>query len=295
MADVRSMLCSLGSRVVPELAISGRRAAVARRLLPPARGQVVTRTMAGVEVQVGDASEAERFLAHWHRPLVRGYERSPLGRVLAGAASPGAFVDVGANLGMYALLAVAAGWETVRVEPDDRLRAHHERNPALGPFLPVALAAGTGTAAFFADAENLGAASLVSASGAPGAVGQQVQLGTADEALRPLLGSDGAVLLKVDVEGAEVDTIEGARSLLAEVAPVVWCEVRGTESTRAPSTDVGVIERLAAAGYDVARVDDGTLVPVTAGRVAGVYDLVGLPAAGASAALGQWIRTTRLL
>lgn len=287
----RAAACAALSRLVPEVALDGRRSSLALALAPPAAGRVARVRCGPVTVLVGDGTEEERVLHHWSRPLLRHYQRSLLGRALVLGAGGGTFVDVGANLGVYSAIAAGAGWEVVRYEPDARLRPHHERNPSLGAFHPVALAAAPGRRPFFAEGAARGAASLVATpSGGGPAAGpgdeDVVVTETADAAVLPeVRGSSAPTLVKVDVEGAEGEVVGGAGALLAEVRPVLWCEVRGRASTRAPATDALVTGALPA-GYRVLACADDHLRPWTGPGAGGVYDIVAVPDTGPSAGFG---------
>jgi hypothetical protein len=62
-----------------------------------------------------------------------------------------------------------------------------------------------------------------------------------DDLLRQLPAPD---VVKIDVEGAEIELLSGAARLLAEVRPKIACEV-------APANAEAVHARLVAAGYSL--------------------------------------------
>lgn len=168
------------------------------------------------------------------------------------------FVDVGSNIGAYALWAAEAGAEVIAIEPDPVTADTLRRNVALNDF-PIevrecALSArpGTLTLTLGQDCTNhviLGA----------DRVGRTVVAQTLDE----IVGDRSVAGVKVDVEGAERLVLAGAARALAEqridVLQLEWNEQsRNTMGeTREP-----VAELLRGHGYRFMRPDaDGVLVP----------------------------------
>ena len=153
------------------------------------------------------------------------------------AAGPGAVaLDVGANVGAYALLLggwVRPGGRVYAFEPAPEafagLTAHVELNGLEDAVtcVPAAAAARTGTATLAVD--GLSGANRLDAS----AAGEQVETVTIDdfcrrEGIRPSF-------IKIDVEGAELDVLRGARetiraggaelALFVEMHPTIWAEM----------------------------------------------------------------------
>jgi FkbM family methyltransferase len=143
---------------------------------------------------------------------------------LLGWLRPGmTVVDAGAHVGQYTLLASGA------VKPAGRVIAF-EPHPVLGPVLrrnvrragctnvtvsPLALGRASGGGALvLLPAANFGGSSLRPDGAATGHPRAAVQVSTLDEALFHL-GAPTVDLIKLDVEGAELDVIEGARRTLA--------------------------------------------------------------------------------
>jgi FkbM family methyltransferase len=160
------------------------------------------------------------------------------------------FVDVGANAGYYTLLAsriVGNDGAVVALEPSPRVRERLERNVRLNDLRNVtiraqALAAEEGEAPLFVseDPNNSGIASLRPGAGRAAAP-QMVAATTLDEIAEEL---DRPIdLLKVDVEGAELEVFAGGgRTLSGPDAPAIVFETFG---------DTGVFEALGKAGYEV--------------------------------------------
>jgi FkbM family methyltransferase len=179
----------------------------------------------------------------------------------------GLFVDVGANIGWFALQAARAGQveQVLAVEPDvlnhALLRRNIEANGLGGRVLPVACALGDAPGlarlSVYKDS-NLGKHSLVVDHGHGGCWvpvlpldGLLASLGLAD---RPLAA------LKVDVEGFEPRVFAGAARALARCATVL-VEL-SPELSRAGGLDVAaVLDRLQAAGFEPQAWDQAAPLP----------------------------------
>lgn len=168
------------------------------------------------------------------------------------ALKPGATaIDVGANVGVYAITAalrVGAGGRVIAVEADaeylPRLRAGLERNGLENTEL-IAAAAGEADGEVELTIAADGAFSSVkplvayAASGATRRVRQRRLDSIWDEA-----GQPDVAFVKIDVEGAEVDVIAGAERLLRRCSPALVVEVRPEQ------TEAEVQRRLGALGYE---------------------------------------------
>lgn len=215
------------------------------------------------EVPLGERS---RILAHLH---VYGSSKAVYGnppdwpemevwrRVLRAGDL---FVDVGANIGAYSVLAAELGAEVVALEPGpealDHLRANVARNGY--PVRVLAAAAGErpGRSAFTSD-RDMGNRLV---RGEDAGAGVTVPVVTIDS----LVGDRRVAGLKVDVEGAERLVLEGARRALAErridLLQIEWndCSERFFGEGREP-----VARLLRSLGYELLRPTPGVqLVPV---------------------------------
>lgn len=150
------------------------------------------------------------------------FETREVRAVLACVPEGGTVVDVGANVGYYTLVMARRVGPLGRVhafEPDPDLARHLERHlelNGLGDRVEVhrsALAARSGTARFLrADDANRGGGTLFHYSDL-GGESIEVEVDTLDAAAdRSALQS--VDLLKLDVEGGEVDVLAGAAGLL---------------------------------------------------------------------------------
>ncbi len=153
-------------------------------------------------------------------------------RAFAVAVSPGATVyDVGANVGIYTLLASLRAGPSGRVyafEPAERnlryLHRHVALNQAQNCFILETTVSNTdGTRRF-------SAATWDSSMGRLSPNGELLVPSTTldtcvygEKTLRP------PGIIKIDVEGAEWEVLQGANRILAEFHPAVFLEVHGTQ------------------------------------------------------------------
>jgi len=211
-----------------------------------------------MRLEVDESHDSERLLSYAADAVLAKIRRSPLGRhILATfARGAGGFVDIGANLGLYSLLARVAGADnTIVFEPEPRHAAFLARNGAhFDHVYDCALSSRSGPAELHvAVADQPGVSSLSASPGEDIYAGSTVvQARTLDEvvALTPSAGWDRVRLVKIDVEGHEVETVRGMSRFLRDGGcPEVWCEVRGPYSRRAPDTWVDVTMLMHEAGY----------------------------------------------
>jgi FkbM family methyltransferase len=189
--------------------------------------------------------------------LTGGY--APLEAALVRAVLPagGTFVDVGANIGFFTLLAAArvgAAGRVVALEPHPEIAAVLRGNVAMNALpnvqvmqLAAADAAGTATLAGF-EGGNWGVSTIAHGS-AEGAPAFEVRCAPLDEVLREA-GVQTAELVKVDVEGAEPRVLRGMRDglragryhrVLVELHPWEWAD--------APAEFGEMAEEMRTAGY----------------------------------------------
>jgi FkbM family methyltransferase len=270
MTALDMVRATLGA-VPVSVSVTGRRKKLLLSMLDPvfsrrAPGQV--RTRYGT-IAVDGSSGSQRVIAYAFGNLMRGYEVSELGRYIEAFDKGGeaVFVDVGANLGMYSLLAAKAGFRTIVVEPEPGHSAFLLRNAHLfTQVCPVALADMEGEAQFFVASEtNLGASSMVSTAGASIYSHATMVKVTTFSSLAGQLAVDPARirLVKIDVEGAEAAAVRGMKDFLDRGwRPEIWCEVRGMGSGRAPGSYRAVHELLSARGYRPFSTD-GAISPVS--------------------------------
>jgi FkbM family methyltransferase len=154
----------------------------------------------------------------------------------------GTFVDIGANVGGYSLRAASWDMKVYAFEPNPHnlalLRRNIEINRASVNVLPFALGARAGKASL----SPVGGVSRIVKED-----GVEVEMRTLDSFELP-----GADLLKVDVEGYELEVIRGAKKTLEKYHPVVMIEMHywaGAES------EAELFEILKGLGYRLEYID----------------------------------------
>jgi FkbM family methyltransferase len=168
----------------------------------------------------------------------------------------GLFVDVGANVGTYAIWAAELGAEVIALEPACDTFALLEENIALNGYPVRAVQAAAGDhCGWTRFTSGLDTGNSMSCDGA-----MVTRLLSVDS----LIGSRPVAGMKVDVEGFEIDVLRGAGRALAEhrigLIQIEWNEM----STFAVGTDrQPIAELLAGHGYQLYRPDaEGHLIPV---------------------------------
>lgn len=186
------------------------------------------------------------------------YERNVL-RAFRDAVHAGATVyDIGANVGLYSLLASMRAGTTGCVyafEPVERNLAYLKRHIRLNNaencrILEAAVADVEGKTRFAQSPHGHSMGRLASNGNL------EVGCVTVDGCIYGPTGLRPPNVLKIDVEGAEREVLRGARRSLAEFHPTVFLEVHGTEQHR------DCRDFLRSVGYDVKE---------TYGRLAGVW------------------------
>ncbi|HEY8739381.1 MAG TPA: FkbM family methyltransferase [Candidatus Dormibacteraeota bacterium] len=160
-------------------------------------------------------------------------------------------VDAGANVGEYTLLAAQGAGPTGRVlavEPNPLAAERLRRNLNLNRLDTVTVAACAvgrvaGAATLSYHPEDLRTGRILELVGGPEEAGMRQQ----EVPMRPLadlvseLGWDRIDAIKVDVEGAEADALQGAADLIEASRPAILFEVngirQGADGWRSPAID----------------------------------------------------------
>jgi FkbM family methyltransferase len=167
------------------------------------------------------------------------------------------FVDVGANIGCYAVLAAELGAEVIAVEPAADTFALLRENIALNGYeiraVQAAAGARAGTARF---TSGLDCANQFSPAG---------QAETALVTVDSLLGGRAAAGMKIDVEGFELEVLRGcAQALAAHRIALIQLEWNATSQAALGTDRTPVADLLEGHGYLLCRPDaQGHLVPLT--------------------------------
>ena len=189
-------------------------------------------------------------------------ERSSM-RFLLDFLHPGdTMIDVGANVGTYSLLATTIDdVSVVAFEPSglthDRARRNFELNRVEGRVRLMRQAVGA-TSGVAVISVGLGPQNKVLG---PADSGEEVPMATLDDLLPSTPGP--VSLVKVDVEGGELDVLAGGQRLIERDAPALILEVNDAAGTERQLKELGY----ECYSYDA---DSGLLRPTT------VYDHVGL-------------------
>ena len=265
------------------IAVAGRKRNLVFGILDPlfksvSREDVISTSCGKMELDWNHAPE--RLLSYLFQNILRYYESSELGVYLRDVAAPGdTFVDIGANLGFYSLVAKGLGFHTVAVEPEPRHSAFLKRNSALfGTVLDVALSDRPGELPLYYNPENPGATSLFATS--MYVKGDQcVPVRTfSDLVTQGDVGDPKRIrVIKIDVEGLEGQVVEGMKGFLATgQTPYIWCEVRGDLSGRNGGNYRFVYEVLSGFGYQMRESGSRQIVSIDDERLSQrtVFDLL---------------------
>jgi FkbM family methyltransferase len=169
----------------------------------------------------------------------------------------GAVYDVGANCGWFAVRAARAGRTVRAFEPVPATAEYAERNLGRIPGADtrvvraaVADAPGSATIHLYSSSGNNSLHERTLPAGHPlrrtGAIGVSVVR------LDDLVGSEGfpaPALIKIDVEGAELAVLRGARETLARHRPLVVMEWAESTSRDAGHARAAIVAELRGAGY----------------------------------------------
>lgn len=196
----------------------------------------------------------ERVLEVIHE--IRG--ENPEYEVMKSLLSDGdTFVDVGANFGTFSLLAsriVGASGNVIAVEPQERLAAMIEESLMLSEIQHckverVACGSASGERILLVPADDSGRAGFFAGfSGRPGHAEQSVMVTTLDALLERHRGTP-PTLIKIDVEGSEMDVLDGAESTIRKFMPAILVELNRWSAEAAGRTTHEVMERLGSLGY----------------------------------------------
>ena len=174
-------------------------------------------------------------------------------RLFEASLRPGMLVvDAGAHVGFYSLLATRAGAPVVAFEPDPyNLRAlEYNLAGTNARIVPKALGDRPGRHAFYRSRVTIGS-SLVRRR--PDDLETTVELTSLDAELRGL--EPDSILVKLNIEGAELRAVEGMQETLARCADVTMFVEINPEVLPQPQD---LVDRLRELGFDVSWIDRAT-------------------------------------
>jgi FkbM family methyltransferase len=166
------------------------------------------------------------------------------------------FIDVGANVGSYAIWAAEIGAEVIALEPAEDTFGLLQENFALNGYPVTAVKAAAGSAC--------GSVRFTAGRDTVNRIDPRGSTETAIVTIDSLIGDRQVAGMKVDVEGFELEVLRGCERALSEhrihLIQLEW----NTASLAAVGTDRSpVANHLAAYGYSLCRPDpDGVLLPI---------------------------------
>jgi FkbM family methyltransferase len=194
-----------------------------------------------------------------HPSFLNGTYEQPMQNAVAAHLSEGdVFYDVGANIGFFSLIAarrVGAAGAVYAFEPvPENAKAIAEsvklNNLAQVLVYPNAVGAFTGQSDLLL-ADHIGGAALASVAPPPDLRGRiKVDVVTIDE-LVARRGLRPPALMKIDVEGAELDVLRGMAETLKAYHPNILYEIDDPTPQGAERKSQQIVEFLAGAGFDI--------------------------------------------
>jgi len=252
------------------------------------RRRVAARWLYGTEVELVLTSDIGRCV--WVAGCFEPNEMYLLSTVLGSGCT---FVDVGANIGLYSLLAARIVGEEGRVlsfEPSPRERELLEDNIARNGLSQVAIdgralgdAPNDGVVLHLADELHAGQNTLGSVvyENVRLAADVTVEMTTLDHAVRQS-GLDKVDVVKIDVEGAEFAVLSGARDILRTMRPLLMMELQDLSLAAQGSGAREVLELLSGFDYEVYRYAERghqrLVRPLTDADAVIAQDVVAVPA-----------------
>lgn len=230
--------------------------ALSHRVSPPGKKlwlEVQAGPGEGLRLQLDPRYEGEFWLGT-HERVVQEH--------LAALLEPGWVVyDVGAHIGFFSLIAarlVGPEGAVFAFEPDPenlrQLRVHVEENGARNVRLvPSPVWSARDVVSFVVDTSH-----PIRSYGRVGGRGGAETLSLRATTLDDFSRSEGRLpdLIKIDVEGGEVEVLQGAVRLLEAARPVVFCEVH-LEGGARPDRLATITQLLRANGYGVEQLTPG--------------------------------------
>jgi len=197
------------------------------------------------------------FYGHYHER----YEAALVRRLLSEDA---VFYDVGANIGYFTLVAAAAlahHGQIVAFEPGRNAYQRLTENVALNPYrnirtFPVAVSDREGEAALQVAGDIADSSASLYPAGRSRGHPEVCRTVTLDRFIRAE-GLRPPQLIKLDVEGAELAVLQGARDLLAASPPLLLVEMEEKNLRAAGASKVQIAQFLTAYGYRAAHLRKG--------------------------------------
>ena len=187
-----------------------------------------------MRVQVGEVEffvEEDEFGPFWRRVADGDWEPASFGVLDRMLTADSTFLDVGAWIGPLTLYAANLAQQCHAVEPDSRARAGLLANVARNPRLagqihvhPEAVWDVNGEAQMGNITSDVGGDSMSSLLFGTAANSWAVECVTLESLIS---GIDMPSLVKIDIEGAEVEVLNGSRDYLEQLHPPLFLSVHG--------------------------------------------------------------------
>lgn len=186
-----------------------------------------------------------------------------------------AFVDVGANTGFFTLLATSEGVRTISIEPhpynfDLLLRNVYLNEISIAELYHGALSRSVGVFPLYGGGQG------ASLHRGWGGIKSTYQTLVATTTLSNILNSrfrQKRLLVKIDVEGAEYDVLQGGKSLLDRTPKPTWI-IENSISRNHPNRNPhfkDIFNLFWDRGYDALSIDTEDRYPITQAEVARWY------------------------
>ena len=195
---------------------------------------------------------------------LRGHEPESISRWIDYAAGAQCVLDIGANVGVYSLIAAAVGSARIHAfEPIERIRRILQQNVDVNAFDHVSVwGYCVGNRQGKLTMYDPGGEAPLSASASPSFVQerlvtekvQQISVETTSvDAFCAQQNIEKVDLVKIDVEGFEASVLEGMQQTIADSRPVILMEVLEPLDGKM----IGILEELRKVGYRIERIHEG--------------------------------------
>jgi FkbM family methyltransferase len=229
------------------------------RLAPAARYAVV-RLDQGFRMKL-DLQDPEQLKVYFYGHYHERYEAALVQRLLVG---DGVFWDIGANVGYFTLVAATAlanRGQIIAFEPGKNAYTRLTENISLNDYgniktYPVAVSDREGEAVLHLAGDIADSSASLYPAGQAQA-GQEVCRTVALDHFLKAEGLRPPDLIKLDVEGAELAVLQGARELIAQASPLLLIEMEEKNLLAAGASKAAIQQFLSRYGYRAAHLRKG--------------------------------------
>lgn len=274
-------------RALPPIRGRGKLAAALSKALlhAGARPLVTTKMNAGHQLVLDMRVPSQLWAAY-----LGEYDRANLAALLRFVRRGGMALDVGANIGFYAIPLALAGAQVLAFEPVPQNIARLRENVVLNrldatiTIYPIALSSKAGFAEItlredFEDGGGVGNAAIMIDDGKERFATISVPTVSLDDLLPPIQAGRQLDLIKLDIEGHEDHFLRGARATLRESRPVILMEMNRWYYERRGLNLDELLPTLLPPGYKPHRIArGGGAVPIrTLSEIENAHDVLLVP------------------